>query len=49
MFKDFKVVIENKIGKKIKVFRFENGREYTSNEFVDFGKEDRIKKETIVL
>jgi len=30
MFKDFKALIENQTGKKIKVFRSDNGGEYMS-------------------
>ena len=32
-FKDFKGLIENHTKKKIKTFRLDNGREFTSNEF----------------
>jgi len=48
MFKEFKVLIENQAGKKIKVFRYDNGGEYISNEFIEFCKQTRIKKEIIV-
>jgi len=34
MFKNIKALIENQIGKKIKVFEFDNGGEYISNEFI---------------
>jgi transposase InsO family protein len=44
-FKEFKVKVENLIGKKIKVPRTDNGVEYTSNEFRDFCKEAGIKRE----
>lgn len=40
VFKDFKVLIENQTGKRIEVFRSDNGGKYTSNEFVDFCKKD---------
>jgi len=40
--------VENDIGNKIKVFRSNNGREYTSNDFKDFCKEARIKREVTV-
>jgi len=43
-----KTLVENKIGNKIKVFRFENGGEYISNELIEFCKKEGIKKETIV-
>ena len=32
-FKEFKSLIENHIEKKIKIFRSDNGEEFTSNEF----------------
>lgn len=48
MFKNFKALIENQSGKKIKVFRSENGGEFISNEFIDFCREVDIKKEIIV-
>ena len=32
-FKEFKSLIENHTEKKIKIFRSDNGREFTSNEF----------------
>lgn len=44
----FKALIENQIGKRIKVFSSNNGGEYTSNEFVEFCKKAWIKKDTIV-
>jgi len=47
MFKDFKALIENQKGKRIKIFRFNNGGEYTSNVFIEFCKVG-IEKETIV-
>jgi len=48
MFKEFKTLIENKIGKIIKVFRSDNGGEYMSNKFIAFCKKEWVKKETIV-
>ena len=44
-FKEFKALIENHIEKKIKIFRSNNGREFTSNEFKDFCREFGIKRE----
>lgn len=44
MFQDFKALIENQTGKRIKVSRSDNGEEYTSNEFIDFCKKVGIKK-----
>ena len=36
-FKEFKALIENHTERKIKIFRSNNGREFTSNEFKDSG------------
>jgi transposase InsO family protein len=46
-FKEFKSLIENQKGKKIKVLRSNNGGEYTSKEFEGFCKEAGIKRELI--
>jgi transposase InsO family protein len=48
MFKEFKLVVENQIEKKIKFLRSNNGGEYTSKEFEYFFKEAGIKRELIV-
>eukprot|EP00253_Pinus_taeda_P007593 PITA_07593 len=48
MFKDFKVLVEKQIGKQIKILRFDNGGEFTSNDFFDFWKEVGIRKETTI-
>eukprot|EP00253_Pinus_taeda_P009285 PITA_09285 len=48
VFKELKEAIENQTGKNIKVFRSDNGEEYTSNEFIEFCKQDGTKKENIV-
>jgi hypothetical protein len=37
-FKEFKALIENLSVRKIKILRSDNGREYTSKEFVNFCK-----------
>jgi hypothetical protein len=37
-FQEFKALVENQIGKKIKVLRSNNGEEYTSKEFEGFCK-----------
>jgi transposase InsO family protein len=47
-FREFKALVENQTGKKIKVLRLDNGGEYTSNDFRDFFKEAGIKRELIV-
>eukprot|EP00253_Pinus_taeda_P023604 PITA_23604 len=47
-FKKFKALVENQTGKKIKIFRFDNGGEYMSNEFIGFFKKRGVNKETIV-
>jgi transposase InsO family protein len=44
-FQEFKALMENQTGKKIKVFRSNNGGEYTSNEFNDFCAREGIKIE----
>ena len=35
-FQEFKALVENETGKKIKVLRSDNGGEYTGHEFEDF-------------
>jgi transposase InsO family protein len=47
-FREFKVLIENQTGRKIKVLRSDNGGEYTSNAFDSFCREARIKREFTV-
>ena len=44
-FKEFKALIENQTEKKIKTFRSDNGREFTSNEFKELCKDSGIKRE----
>ena len=44
-FKEFKALIENHTENKIKTFRSDNGREFTSNEFKDLCKESGIKRD----
>jgi transposase InsO family protein len=41
----FQAHVDNMTGRKIKVLRTYNGGEYTSNEFTNFCKEVRIKRE----
>ena len=47
-FQEFRAQVENQTRKKSKVLRSDNGGEYTSNDFKDFCKEARIKRELIV-
>jgi hypothetical protein len=47
-FWEFKALVENQIDKMIKFLRSDNGGDYTSNEFNDFYKEARIKRELTV-
>jgi transposase InsO family protein len=47
-FQEFKALVENQTGKKIKVLRSNNGGEHTSNEFSDFCAREGIKREVIV-
>jgi transposase InsO family protein len=47
-FQEFKALVENQTGKKIKVLISDNGGEYTSNEFSDFCATEGIKREVTV-
>ena len=47
-FKEFETLIENQTGRHIRILRSDNGDEYESNEFDDFCREARIKKELTV-
>ena len=42
-FREFRALVENQSGKKIKVLQLVNGGEYTSGGFIDFYSEARIK------
>ena len=44
-FREFKTLVENQTGKKIRVLRADNGGEYTSNEFMEYCSAEGIKKE----
>jgi transposase InsO family protein len=48
-FQEFKALVENQTGTKIKVLTSDNGGEYNSKEFEGFCKEAGIKRELIVL
>jgi hypothetical protein len=47
-FQEFKALVENQTGRKIRVLRFDNGGEYTSNDFKSFCTWVGIKRELIV-
>ena len=47
-FQEFKALVENQTGSKIKVLRSDNGGEYTSNEFKSFCVQAGIKRELTV-
>ena len=44
-FKEFKALVENLSEKKIKIFRLDNGGEFTGGEFKSFSTEAGIKRE----
>jgi transposase InsO family protein len=44
-FKEFKALVENLFEKKIKVFKLDNGEEFTSDEFKTLCSEVGIKRE----
>jgi transposase InsO family protein len=48
-FQEFKALVENQTGKKIRVLRTDNGGEYTSKEFMDFCAEEGVRRELTVL
>jgi transposase InsO family protein len=47
-FQEFKALVENQIGKKIRVLRLDNGGEYTSKEFMDFCVGEGIRRELTI-
>ena len=47
-FKEFKALIESLSENKINILRLDNGGEFASNEFNDFYKEARIKREVTI-
>eukprot|EP00253_Pinus_taeda_P036141 PITA_36141 len=49
MVHSFKTLVENQLGKKIKILRADNGTEYQSNEFNDYYREVGIKRETTTI
>lgn len=44
-FREFKALVENATGKKIKVLRSDNGGEYINKDFTDFCSKEGIKRE----
>ena len=48
-YREFKTLVENQTGKKIRVLRTGNEGEYTTNEFMEYCSAEGIKKEHIVL
>jgi transposase InsO family protein len=44
-FREFKALVENATGKKIKVLRSDNGGEYIDKDFTDFCAKEGIKRE----
>ena len=47
-FQEFKALVENQTGKKIRDLRSDNGGEYTSKEFMDFCTGEGIRRELTV-
>jgi hypothetical protein len=47
-FQEFKALVENQIGKKIKVLRSDNGGEYASTEFVDICSQPGIRRQMTI-
>jgi transposase InsO family protein len=47
-FQEFKALVENQTGKRIKVLRSDNGGEYASREFVDFCTHTGIRRQMTV-
>ena len=47
-FQEFKALVENQTGKKIKVLRSDNGGEYTSRAFDEYCRQEGIKRQLTV-
>ncbi|KAI5708540.1 hypothetical protein M8J77_024816 [Diaphorina citri] len=45
-FREYKALVENQTGKKIKVFRSDNGTEYVNSQFKDYFRESGIQFQT---
>ena len=48
-FQEFKALVENQTGRKIRVLRLDNGGEYTSKEFDGFCRPEGIRRQLTVL
>ena len=49
VFKQFKAMVENKIGKSIKCLRTDNGSEFTSLEFEQYCKDEGIVRHKTIV
>jgi len=47
-FQEFKALVENQTGKKIRVLRSDNGGEYTSKKFMDFCAGEVFRRELTI-
>ena len=47
-FREWKALVENSSGRKVKILRSDNGGEYTSNEFVKYLSQEGIKHELTI-
>jgi hypothetical protein len=47
-FQDFKALVENQTGRRIKVLWSDNGGEYTFTKFVDFFTQQGIRRELTI-
>ena len=47
-FQEFKALVENQTGRRIRVLRSDNGGEYNSKEFDEFCRQEGIKRQLTV-
>ena len=47
-FQEFKVLVENRTGRKIRALRLDNGGEYTSKEFDRYCRQEGIRRQLTV-
>ena len=47
-FQEFKALVENQTGKKIRVLRLKNGGEYTSKDFMEFCVGEGMRRELTI-